>query len=309
MDIPAVLETHRRPVEHQQRQEVMTIHADEDTDLLRRYFADIEDSTPLSREREVELSARIHKGDMAARDELASANLRFVVDVARQYQSRGLSMAELVAAGNVGLMKAADRFDGERGFKFISYAVWWIRQSIMQTLTDQTRTVRVPVTRQNLLRDISRIRAKLGEEGRRNISTAEIAEELGVAEAEILETMMKGRPEASLDLSFEEGDERNLMSVLADEAAASPDEGVMDRDGRARIDAVLETLDERESYICRCYYGLDGEEPLTLEQIGGLMSLTRERVRQLKERALSRLRDPKRYRSLPELAEAMGVGG
>ncbi|MBT4096084.1 MAG: RNA polymerase sigma factor RpoD/SigA [Gemmatimonadetes bacterium] len=287
----------------------MTIHADEDTDLLRRYFADIEDSTPLSREREVELSARIHKGDMAARDELASANLRFVVDVARQYQSRGLSMAELVAAGNVGLMKAADRFDGERGFKFISYAVWWIRQSIMQTLTDQTRTVRVPVTRQNLLRDISRIRAKLGEEGRRNISTAEIAEELGVAEAEILETMMKGRPEASLDLSFEEGDERNLMSVLADEAAASPDEGVMDRDGRARIDAVLETLDERESYICRCYYGLDGEEPLTLEQIGGLMSLTRERVRQLKERALSRLRDPKRYRSLPELAEAMGVGG
>ncbi|MBT5144206.1 MAG: RNA polymerase sigma factor RpoD/SigA [Gemmatimonadetes bacterium] len=287
----------------------MTIHADEDTDLLRRYFADIEDSTPLSREREVELSARIHKGDMAARDELASANLRFVVDVARQYQSRGLSMAELVAAGNVGLMKAADRFDGERGFKFISYAVWWIRQSIMQTLTDQTRTVRVPVTRQNLLRDISRIRAKLGEEGRRNISTAEIAEELGVAEAEILETMMKGRPDASLDLSFEEGDERNLMSVLADEAAASPDEGVMDRDGRARIDAVLETLDERESYICRCYYGLDGEEPLTLEQIGGLMSLTRERVRQLKERALSRLRDPKRYRSLPELAEAMGVGG
>ena len=132
----------------------MTIHADEDTDLLRRYFADIEDSTPLSREREVELSAKIHKGDMAARDELASANLRFVVDVARQYQNRGLSMAELVSAGNVGLMKAADRFDGERGFKFISYAVWWIRQSIMQTLTDQTRTVRVPITRQNLLRDI-----------------------------------------------------------------------------------------------------------------------------------------------------------
>ena len=286
----------------------MTIHADEDTDLLRRYFADIEDSTPLSREREVELSAKIHKGDMAARDELASANLRFVVDVARQYQNRGLSMAELVSAGNVGLMKAADRFDGERGFKFISYAVWWIRQSIMQTLTDQTRTVRVPITRQNLLRDISRIRAKLGEEGKRNVSTAEIAEELGVAEAEILETMMKGRPEASLDLTFEEGDERNLMSVLADEATASPDEGVMDRDGRAQIDAVLETLDERENYICRSYYGLDGEEPLTLEQIGGLMGLTRERVRQLKERALSRLRDPKRYRSLPELAEAIGIG-
>lgn len=286
----------------------MTIHADEDADLLRRYFADIEDSQPLSREREVELSARIHKGDMAARDELVRANLRFVVDVARQYQNRGLSMAELVSAGNVGLMKAGDRFDGERGFKFISYAVWWIRQSIMQTLTDQTRTVRVPVTRQNLLRDISRIRAKLGEQGRRNVSTAEIAEELGVAEAEILETMLKGRPEASLDLSFEEGDERNLMSVLADEAAASPDEGVMDRDGRRQIDNVLETLDERETYIVRCYYGLDGEEPLTLEQIGGLMGLTRERVRQLKERALSRLRDPKRYRCLPELAEAMGIG-
>ncbi|MBT6146403.1 MAG: sigma-70 family RNA polymerase sigma factor [Gemmatimonadetes bacterium] len=151
------------------------------------------------------------------------------------------------------------------------------------------------------------MRAKLGEEGKRNVSTAEIAEELGVAEGEILETMMKGRPEASLDLSFEEGDERNLMSVLADEAAAAPDEHVMDRDGRDQIDAVLETLDEREKYICRCYYGLDGEEPLTLEQIGGLMGLTRERVRQLKERALSRLRDSKRYRCLPELAESLGI--
>ena len=271
----------------------MVIHTDDDAEVLRRYFQDIEDSRPLSREREVELAERITRGDMEARDELVQANLRFVVDVARQYQNRGLTMAELVSAGNMGLMKAADRFDGERGFKFISYAVWWIRQSIMQTLTDQTRTVRVPVTRQNMLRDISRATRRLGGD-HRDVTVAEIAEQLGVAEAEVLETMLKGRPETSLDRPFEEGD-RNLLSTIADESADLADDAVSERDCRAQIEGVLSTLDERERYIVRCYYGLDGEEPLTLEQIGRSMGLTRERVRQLKERALGRLRDPERY--------------
>ena len=279
----------------------MVIHTDDDAEALRRYFQDIEDSQPLSREREVELAERITRGDMEARDELVQANLRFVVDVARQYQNRGLTMAELVSAGNMGLMKAADRFDGERGFKFISYAVWWIRQSIMQTLTDQTRTVRVPVTRQNMLRDISRATRHLGGD-HRDVTVAEIAEQLGVAEAEVLETMLKGKPETSLDRTFEEGDDRNLLSTLADESADLADDAVSERDCRAQIEGVLSTLDERERYIVRCYYGLDGEEPLTLEQIGRSMGLTRERVRQLKERALGRLRDPERYQFLERVA-------
>ncbi len=282
----------------------MVIHIDEDAELLRRYFHDIEDSHPLSREREVLLAERITKGDMEARDELVQANLRFVVDVARQFQNRGLSMAELVSAGNMGLMKAADRFDGTRGFKFISYAVWWIRQSIMQTLTDQTRTVRVPVTRQSLLRDINKASKALGGE-HRDVTTAEIAEELGVAEAEVLETMLKGRPEASLDRTFEEGDDRSLLNTIADESNGSPDDAVMDQDSRSQIETVLAALDQRERYIVRCYYGLDGEEPLTLEQIGDLMSLTRERVRQLKERALGKLRHPERYQYLAPLVREL----
>ena len=279
----------------------MVIHTDDDAEVLRRYFHDIEDSQPLSREREVELAERITRGDMEARDELVRANLRFVVDVARQYQNRGLTMAELVSAGNMGLMKAADRFDGERGFKFISYAVWWIRQSIMQTLTDQTRTVRVPVTRQNMMRDINRATRHLGGD-HRDVTVAEIAERLGLAEVEVLETMLKGRPETSLDRTFEEGDDRSLLSTIPDESIGLADEAVSERDCRARIEGVLATLDDRESYIVRCYYGLDGEEPLTLEQIGGSMGLTRERVRQLKERALARMRDPERYQLLERAA-------
>ncbi len=279
----------------------MVIHVDDDAEVLRRYFHDIEDSQPLSREREVELAERITRGDMEARDELVRANLRFVVDVARQYQNRGLTMAELVSAGNMGLMKAADRFDGERGFKFISYAVWWIRQSIMQTLTDQTRTVRVPVTRQNMMRDINRATHHLGGD-QRDVTVAEIAENLGLAEAEVLETMLKGRPETSLDRTFEEGDDRNLLSTIPDESVDLADDAVSERDCRARIEGVLATLEDRERYIVRCYYGLDGEEPLTLEQIGGSMGLTRERVRQLKERALGRMRGPERYQLLEQAA-------
>ena len=260
----------------------MVIHTDEDAEILRRYFHDIEDSRPLSREREVELAERITRGDMEARDELVQANLRFVVDVARQYQNRGLTMAELVSAGNMGLMKAADRFDGERGFKFISYAVWWIRQ--------------------NMMRDISRATHHLGGD-QRDVTVAEIAERLGVAEAEVLETMLKAKPEASLDRTFEEGDDRNLLSTIPDESNGLPDDSVSEQDSRAQIQGVLATLDDRERYIVRCYYGLDGEEPLTLEQVGGSMGLTRERVRQLKERALSRLRDPERYQFLEQIAD------
>jgi RNA polymerase primary sigma factor len=265
---------------------------------LRLYFDDIADSTPLSREKEVELSAKIHKGDMEARDELVQANLRFVIDVAKNYQNRGLSLSDLISAGNVGLMTAAERFDGEKGFKFISYAVWWIKQSILQTIAEHARTVRLPLNKLSLLKDISKVSRRLGQGREVEPDVEEIAAELEVAPREILDTMLSARTVRSLDETFEEDDERSLLNILSDDASDTPDSDVMENSARSQLEAVLESLDVREFRIIRLYFGLDGNEALTLEQIGGLMSLTRERVRQLKERALGKLRHPSRYEAL-----------
>lgn len=284
----------------------MVIQTDEDAEILRRYFHDIEDSRPLSREREVELAERITGGDMEARDELVQANLRFVVDVARQYQNRGLTMAELVSAGNMGLMKAADRFDGERGFKFISYAVWWIRQSILQTIADEARTVRLPLNKLSLLKDISKVSRKLGLEGEGEQKFEQIAEELEIAPEEVLDAILSARQPRSLDETFDD-DERTLMNVLPDEGQQAPDEGLLDESAKAQVDRALLHLDDREQYIIMNYFGLNGEDPLTLEQIGRLMGLTRERVRQLKERALGKLRSPELYEPLLSLSEESEV--
>ena len=274
---------------------------------LRLYFDDIADSTPLSREREVELSARIHAGDMDARDELVQANLRFVIDVAKNYQSRGLSLADLISAGNVGLMTAAERFDGTKGFKFISYAVWWIKQSILQTIADHARTVRLPLNKLSLLKDISRASHKLGQGRDTEPEIEEIAAELQVSAQEVQDTILSARSVRSLDESFEEDDERSLMNVLRDDEQAPPDGDVMEETARRQLESVLEALDEREFKIIRLYFGLEGAEALTLEQIGGLMNLTRERVRQLKERALSKLRHPQRYEALMAICDETEV--
>jgi RNA polymerase primary sigma factor len=265
---------------------------------LRLYFDDIADSTPLSREKEVELSARIHSGDQDARDELVQANLRFVIDVAKNYQNRGLSLADLISAGNVGLMTAAERFDGTKGFKFISYAVWWIKQSILQTIADHARTVRLPLNKLSLLKDISKASRKLGQGRETEPEIEEIARELDVSPQEVRDTILSARTVRSLDESFEEDDDRNLMNVLRDEHGVTPDGDVMEQASRTQLESVLESLDVREMKIIRLYFGLDGAESMTLEQIGGLMSLTRERVRQLKERALGKLRHPQRYHAL-----------
>ena len=285
----------------------MVIHIDEDAELLRRYFHDIEGSQPLSREREVLLAERITKGDMEARDELVQANLRFVVDVARQFQNRGLSMAELVSAGNMGLMKAADRFDGTRGFKFISYAVWWIKQSILQTIADHARTVRLPLNKLSLLKDISKASRKLGQGRETEPEFEEIARELDVSPQEVQDTILSARTVRSLDESFESDDDRNLMNVLQDENQITPDGDVMEQASRNQLESVLEALDERELRIIRLYFGLTGAESMTLEQIGGLMNLTRERVRQLKERALGKLRHPQRYHALLAICDETEV--
>ena len=264
----------------------------EEGNALRLYFDDIVSSTPLSRDKEVELSEKIRKGNMQARDELVQANLRFVIDVAKNYQNRGLSLADLIGTGNLGLMTAAERFDGTKGYKFISYAVWWIRQSIMQSIAEQARTVRLPLNKLSLLKDISKASRRLGQGSETEPNVEQIAEELDVGVEEVLDTMLSARSVRSLDEAFEDDDDRNLQSILPDTRQDAPDVRVLDDSMRDEIDGLLGQLDERESYIIRLYFGLDGEEPLTLEQIGGLMNLTRERVRQLKERALGKLRAP-----------------
>lgn len=285
---------------------IQEILSDEET-TLRLYFDDIADSRPLSREREVELAARIQEGDMVARDELVNANLRFVIDVAKNYQNRGLSLSDLISAGNVGLLTAAERFDGTKGYKFISYAVWWIKQSILQSIAEHARTVRLPLNKLSLLKDISKASRKLGQGRESEPAIEEIARELDMPEQEILDTMMSARSVRSLDESFEEDDERSLLNILSDDNQATPDSHVLETSARIQLEEVLENLDERELRIIRLYFGLDGSESLTLEQIGGLMGLTRERVRQLKERALGKLRHPARYQALLALVDETEV--
>ena len=269
---------------------------------LRLYFDDIAESTPLSREREVELADRIKNGDMRARDEMIRANLRFVVDVAKKYQNRGLSLSDLISAGNLGLITAADRFDGTKGYKFISYAVWWIRQSILQTLAEHVRTVRLPLNKVSLLKDISKASRKLGQDRASEPDIEEIAAELEVPAEEVLETILSARAVCSLDESFTDDDERSLLNTLADDTTEAPDADVLRESARVQLETALGTLEERELRIIRLYFGLDGNEALTLEEIGDMMNLTRERIRQLKERALSKLRHPSRHQSLKTLA-------
>jgi RNA polymerase primary sigma factor len=269
--------------------------------ILRLYMDDITDSRPLSREQEAELAARIREGDIEARNALVQANLRFVVDVAKNYQNRGLSFSDLISVGNLGLLTAAERFDGTRGYKFISYAVWWIKQSILQAIAEHARTVRLPHNKLTLLNDISKVSRKLGQGRKSDPDVEEIAAELDVAIEEVMEAMLSARTVCSLGEEFEEDDERSLLDILADEKQEAPIDSLFDEEIRKQIDAVLNHLDERERYIIRLYFGLDGNEVLTLKQIGNLMGLTRERIRQLKVRALIKLRDSKCHRVLPSL--------
>lgn len=276
----------------------MNIRPDAGTEL-QVYFDDIAGSTPLSREREVELAARIQEGDLAARNELVEANLRFVVSVAKKYQDRGLSFEALISAGNLGLIIAAERFDGKRGFKFISYAVWWIRQSILQELSANS-AIRAPGSRRDLLRKIRRIqRGSVGAPRRKTME--EIAAAIGVSMDMVRETLAKARWPVSLDdggdglsgtgFAGSEGDDgQKLIEALPDETIEPPDEPLNRQDQQHQIQAALQCLPEREVKILRLYYGLDGREPMTLDQIGDRLGLTRERIRQLKEAALHRLR-------------------
>lgn len=255
---------------------------------LRLYFNDVAEFTPLSREREAELSTRIHKGDMRARDEMIQANLRFVINVAKKYQNRGLPLSDLISAGNLGLITAADRFDGTRGHKFIIYAVWWIRQSIRQTLTDHARIVRLPANKVNLLWKISKASRKLGQDWVSD-PIGKIAAELEVPVKKIRETLLSNFAVYSLD-EFLTNDKRSLIDTLTDDTTAPPDANILRKSALIQLETTMELLKERESRIIKLYFGLDGNEALTLQEIGTMMNLSHERIRQIRNQALKKLR-------------------
>ncbi len=263
-------------------------------DSLGSYLGEIANSSPLSSSEEVDLARRIKCGDEGARNALVEANLRFVVSVAKEYQNRGVPLADLISAGNMGLITAAERFDENKGFKFISYAVWWIRQAILQTLAEQSRTVRLPLNKIGLLYKISKAARLLQQERTDDPNPEDIANELDVPVEDVRETMMCGRSVRSLDATFKEEEDHSLLDILPDERQESPENLVMRGCLRGQIDTALGSLVGREAEILRLYFGLDGEEPMTLDQIGVRFGLTRERVRQIKEKALHRLRHPSR---------------
>jgi RNA polymerase primary sigma factor len=273
-------------------------------DSLGSYLTEIASTIPLSAADEVGLAHSIKQGDENARNHLVEANLRFVVSVAKEYQNRGVPLADLISAGNMGLITAAGRFDGEKGFKFISYAVWWIRQAILQTLADQSRTVRLPLNKIGLLYKISKVSRQLRQQRADDPKPEEIAEQLEVSVDDVKETMLCGRSVRSLDATFREEEAQSLLDVLPDDRQESPEIEVMRRCLRGQIDSALGSLVGREAEIIRLYFGLDGEESMTLDQIGARFSLTRERVRQIKEKALHRLRHPSRCDQLRTYSNA-----
>jgi len=276
----------------------------DDSDLVGSYIADICSTKPLSREREVKLAARIQEGDTEARDELVKANLLFVISVARQYQNRGLPLADLISAGNLGLMTAAERFDGTRGNKFISYAVWWIRQSILVDLAAQPRTVRLPMSRVGLMQKISSVRKQLDADPHRDAE--EWAEELGVSVERVKEALLSEGRVRSMDSEVgEEGNGHSLADCIPDLSQEPPDVAFERASDQARWERLLSILDDRERYIVRLYFGFDGGAPMTLEQIGRTLGVTREWIRQVKEKALAKLLHGSRSEELRALAGEM----
>ena len=276
----------------------------QDSESLDLYLRDIASSEPLNAETEIALAHRIRKGDQRARDRLVGSNLRFVVSVAREYQNHGVPLADLISAGNMGLMTAAERFDGTRGFKFISYAVWWIRQAIHQSLAQDSRVVRLPINRIDLLHNIAKVSREIRQSEEADPSPETIAEKLGVSVDMVQDTLLRARDVWSLDASFKDDDDHSLLHILPDSSQKAPDLEVVDESVKDQVRMVLDTLDAREAEVLRLYFGLGDEEAMTLEEIGTRFSLTRERVRQIKEKALRRLRHPRRRLQLEPLMES-----
>jgi RNA polymerase primary sigma factor len=263
------------------------------------YLKEINNTALLTREQERDLAKRIRKHDERALHELVQANLRFVVSIAKQYVNQGLSLADLVNEGNLGLIKAAYRFDEKRGYKFISYAVWWIRQAMLQALAEQSRIVRLPLNRAGTLYRIGKAARQLDQELGRSPEVEEIARKLKLPNDEVRDTMQIANSHLSLDASFSNDQEENsLVDYLADDNLEAPDEQTYVNALSEDMQKALDTLTDRERQILSLYFGLEGEEPLTLEEIGKRMDLTRERIRQIKEKAILRLRHNSRSKYL-----------
>jgi RNA polymerase primary sigma factor len=265
---------------------------------LDQYLRDISVYPLISREEEVRLAQRIRANDQEALDTLVRSNLRFVVSVAKKYQNQGVSLSDLINEGNLGLIRAAHKFDETKGIKFISYAVWWIRQAILQALAEQSRIVRVPLNRAGALHRIGKRANTLLQELGREATNAEIAEGMEITEEEVAKTMSISQTHLSLDAPMSPGEDNRLLDYIPDTQSATPDEETFEKALSESVHEALAGLKERESKILRLYFGLDGSEPMTLEQIGAVLNITRERVRQIKEKALSRLRHVSRARAL-----------
>ena len=265
---------------------------------LDKYLQEIGKVDLLTPDEEVTLAQRIRDGDQIALEKLTKANLRFVVSVAKQYQNQGLSLGDLINEGNLVLIKAAKRFDETRGFKFISYAVWWIRQSILQALAEQSRIVRLPLNRVGSLNKISKSFSELEQKFEREPSPEEIAEVLELTTSEVVDTLKISGRHVSVDAPFVQGEENRLLDVLEDEDEEAPDQGLMSDSLRKEVQRALSTLTKREGDVITLYFGLNGEQALTLEEIGEKFALTRERVRQIKEKAIRRLRHTSRSKAL-----------
>jgi RNA polymerase primary sigma factor len=265
---------------------------------LDQYLRDISVFPLITREQEVELAKKIREDDQEALDTLVRSNLRFVVSVAKKYQNQGVSLSDLINEGNLGLIRAAHKFDETKGIKFISYAVWWIRQAILQALAEQSRIVRVPLNRAGTLHRIGKRASALLQELGREATHAEIAYGTDLTEEEVAKTMAISQIHLSLDQPMTPGEDNRLLDYLPDTTNQTPDEETFDKALTESIHQALSGLKEREAKILRLYFGLDAAEPMTLEEIGAVLNITRERVRQIKEKALSRLRHVSRARAL-----------
>ncbi len=265
---------------------------------LDKYLQEIGKVDLLSPDEEVILAQKIREGDQLSLERLTKANLRFVVSVAKQYQNQGLSLGDLINEGNLGLIKAAQRFDETRGFKFISYAVWWIRQSILQALAEQSRIVRLPLNRVGSLNKISKTFSELEQKFEREPSPEELAEVLEISTGEVVDTLKISGRHVSMDAPFVQGEENSLLDVLENDTEDKPDSGLINDSLRREVQRALSTLTQREADVVTLYFGLNGEHAMTLEEIGEKFNLTRERVRQIKEKAIRRLRHTSRSKAL-----------
>ena len=264
---------------------------------LDKYLQEIGKEDLITVEEEVELAQRIRKGDQEALEKLTKANLRFVVSVAKQYQNQGLSLPDLINEGNLGLIKAAEKFDETRGFKFISYAVWWIRQSILQALAEQSRIVRLPLNQVGSLNKINKAFARFEQEHERVPSPEELAQELALPRERVTDTLRVAGRHISVDAPFADGEDNSLLDVLVNPDSPNADRGLINESLATEVDRALETLTERERDIIRYFFGIGCSE-MTLEEIGEKFDLTRERVRQIKEKAIRRLRHSSRSKLL-----------